>query len=177
LSIEVSGLSFSYGARQVLDDVSVNARDGELLSVVGPNGVGKSTLFYCILGLLNGYRGQVTIGGREARGLDIKDMARLIAYVPQSHYPSFNFSVFDMVLMGTSIHVSSIAAPGKKQKELVEAALERLGIGHLRNRGYTKISGGERQLASSPGRWCSRPLPSSWTSPPPTWTSATRCAF
>lgn len=73
-------------------------------------------------------------------------MAKLVAYIPQSHYPSFNFSVFDMVLMGTSIQVSNISSPGRKQIELAEIALERLGIAHLRDRGYTRISGGERQL-------------------------------
>ena len=73
-------------------------------------------------------------------------MAKLIAYVPQSHYPSFNFSVFDMVLMGTSIQFSAYSTPGKEQVKLAETALERLGIAHLKHRGYTKISGGEQQL-------------------------------
>jgi iron complex transport system ATP-binding protein len=147
LSIKVSNLCFSYGERQVLDNISITAEEGQLLSIVGPNGVGKSTLFYCILGILNKYRGNITIEGSDIRGLDIRDMARLIAYVPQNHYPSFNFSVFDMVLMGTSIQVSSVATPGKNQIQLVYSALERLGILHLKNRSYTKISGGERQLA------------------------------
>ncbi len=147
MSITVSNLSFSYGERQVLDDINVTAENGQLLSIVGPNGVGKSTLFYCILGILNNYKGKIAIEGRDIKGLDIKEMAKLIAYVPQSHYPSFNFSVFDMVLMGTSIQVSSVSTPGKAQVELVYSALERLGILHLKNRGYTKISGGERQLA------------------------------
>ncbi len=147
MSITVSNLRFSYGDHLVLDNISVRAQEGQLLSVVGPNGVGKSTLFHCILGLLSGYKGQIMIDDRDIKGLDIKEMAKLIAYVPQSHYPSFNFSVFDMVLMGTSVQVSSVSTPGKKQLELVGAALDRLGIYHLRNRGYTKISGGERQLA------------------------------
>lgn len=116
------------------------------MSVVGPNGVGKSTLFRCILGLLNGYKGQIQINGQDIKGLGIQEMARLIAYIPQNHYPSFNFSVFDMVLMGTTIQVSSISTPGKTQIAMVESALERLGIQHLKNRAYTKISGGERQL-------------------------------
>jgi len=146
LSITVSDISFSYGNRPVLNNVSVQAREGQLLSVVGPNGVGKSTLFNCILGLLNGYKGQIKINDCNIKNLDIKEMARLIAYIPQSHYPSFNFSVFDMVLMGTSHQISSIATPGKKQKNLVDTALERLRISSLRNRGYTQISGGERQL-------------------------------
>ncbi len=146
MSIAISDISFSYGERLILDNVSVTADEGQLLSVVGPNGVGKSTLFYCILGLLSGFKGQIRINGNDTREMGIREMARLIAYIPQSHYPSFNFSVFDMVLMGTSNRVSTISVPGKKQIDLVEAALERLGITHLRDRGYTQISGGERQL-------------------------------
>ena len=146
MSIAVSDVSFSYGERLVLDSINVTATEGQLLSVVGPNGVGKSTLFYCILGLLNGFKGWITLNGHDTRELGIKEMARLVAYIPQSHYPSFNFSVFDMVLMGTSHQVSSVSVPGKKQAALVESALDRLGIAHLRDRGYTQISGGERQL-------------------------------
>ncbi len=146
MSIEVSDLCFSYGENRVLDQVNFTAQDNQLLSILGPNGVGKTTLFRCILGLLNGYKGQILLNGINIKGLGIEEMAKLIAYIPQFHYPSFNFSVFDMVLMGTSVQISAISSPGIKQKKLVDAALKRLGIYHLKNRGYTKISGGERQL-------------------------------
>jgi ABC-type cobalamin/Fe3+-siderophores transport systems, ATPase components len=146
LSIQVSNLSFKYENRLILNDISFKAEDSQLLSILGPNGVGKSTMFHCILGLLKGYKGKVLLRGIDIKGLDSKKMAKLVAYIPQSHYPSFNFSVFDMVLMGTSIQFSSISSPGRKQINLVEATLERLGIEHLKNRGYTQISGGERQL-------------------------------
>lgn len=146
MSIEVTNLSFCYGKRQILDNISFTAEKNQLLSVLGPNGVGKSTMFRCILGLLNGYRGQVRINGLDIKDLAIKEMARSIAYIPQSHYPSFNYSVFDMVLMGTSIQVSAVSSPGRKQIALVEKALARLGIDYLKNRGYTQISGGEQQL-------------------------------
>jgi len=146
LSVQVSNLYFSYGHDLILEDISFKAEDSQLLSILGPNGVGKSTLFNCMLGLLNSYKGEVLLNNIDIKGLDIKKMAKLIAYIPQSHYPSFNFSVFDMILMGASIQISTISSPGKKQIKLVEAALERLGIEHLKNRGYTQISGGERQL-------------------------------
>ena len=146
MSIEVSNLSFSYGEHQILDNINFTAEDYQLLSILGPNGVGKTTMFKCILGLLHGYKGKVLINGIDIRELSIREMAELIAYIPQSHYPSFNFSVFDMVMMGTSVQFSSISSPGKKQVKKVEEALERMGIEHLKNRGYIQISGGERQL-------------------------------
>ncbi|WIV11793.1 ABC transporter ATP-binding protein [Proteiniborus sp. MB09-C3] len=146
MSIEVLDLSFSYGDRPILNNINFAAKDSQLLSILGPNGVGKSTLFRCMLGLLKGYKGQILLNGIDIKKISVKEMAKLIAYIPQSHYPAFNFSVFDMVLMGTTVQVSSISSPGKKQVKLVESALDRLGIYHLRNRGYTQISGGERQL-------------------------------
>ena len=146
MSIEVSNLSFSYGERSVLDNINFTAYDNQLLSVLGPNGVGKSTLFRCILGLLHGYKGQIRLNGIDIKSLSIKEIAKLIAYIPQSHYPSFNFSVFDMVLMGTTVQLSYFSSPGLQQRMLVESALDRLGIIHLKHRGYTQISGGERQL-------------------------------
>lgn len=146
MSLEVKNLSFSYGDRLIIDDISFKVQDNQLISVLGPNGVGKSTLFKCILGLLKKYKGNIFVAGKNIKDFNISEMAKLIAYIPQAHYPSFNYSVFNMVLMGTTVQVSSVSSPGKKQIELAETALERLGINHLKDRGYMQISGGERQL-------------------------------
>ncbi len=146
MSIQINDLSFSYGKHKVLDNVSFSAETGSLLAVLGPNGVGKSTLFQCILGLLQNYSGTITINGQDSRGIEIQELAKEVAYIPQSHAPVFNFSVFDIVLMGTTAQVSAVCNPGPAQVALAKAALERLGIVHLKERGYTKISGGERQL-------------------------------
>jgi len=146
MSLEVRELCFSYGEHRVLKGISFSAEYGELLSVLGPNGVGKSTLFRCILGLLKPQSGQCLIDSKSTAGLGAKELAAHIAYIPQSHYPTFNFSVMDMVLMGTTAQVNALSVPGKRQVALAYEALERLGIGHLENRGYTNISGGERQL-------------------------------
>jgi iron complex transport system ATP-binding protein len=146
LSVEVSNLSFSYGDRLIIDKINFYVEDGQLISVLGPNGVGKSTLFRCILGLLRDYTGKIFLTGKDIKKLSTGEMAKLIAYIPQSHYPSFNYSVFDMVLMGTAVQISSLSSPGKKQIELVNRALDKMGIYHLKERGYMQISGGERQL-------------------------------
>lgn len=144
--IEVKSLSFSYGTHEVLRDISFTAQYGQVLSVLGPNGVGKSTLFGCLLRLLRPKRGSVCIDGESVAHMTPKELARRIAYIPQSHNPVFNYSVFDMVLMGTTAQLGAVAAPSSAQEEAVEAALERLGISHLARRGYARLSGGERQL-------------------------------
>jgi len=145
--MKIEDLHFSYGSHQVLKGVSFGVEDSGFISLLGPNGAGKSTLFRCMLGLLEPSGGSVHICGRNIRAMPAAELAHRVAYIPQSHSPVFNFSVFDVVLMGTTSQLSRFASPGKKQEQLAEAAMERIGIAHLKNRGCGNISGGERQLA------------------------------
>ena len=78
--------------------------------------------------------------------MNARSLARQVAYIPQSHYPSFNYSVFNMVLMGTTSQISLLSTPGPKQRAAAEEALRQVGVLHLKDKGYTQISGGERQL-------------------------------
>ncbi|MDR2606432.1 MAG: ABC transporter ATP-binding protein [Oscillospiraceae bacterium] len=145
--IIVKDLTFSYGSHSVLNGVSFSAERGEVLAVLGPNGVGKSTLFHCILGFHNcGFGGEITICGESVKKTPASVLAKRVAYVPQSHAPTFNYTVLDMVLMGTSAQVGGLSSPGAEQLTIAEEAIERVGISHLAERGYTQISGGERQL-------------------------------
>ena len=147
MSIEVRDLCFSYGEREVLHGVSFKAEQGEFLSILGPNGVGKSTLFRCVLGLLRDYTGSITVEGRDAKSLSIREAAKLVAYIPQSSHPAFNYSVRDIMLMGTTSGLGTFSTPKKEDVRRVEEALEKIGISHLAERCFHRISGGERQLA------------------------------
>ena len=146
MSICVENLSFSYGEHPVLNSVSFAAEYGEFLSVLGPNGVGKSTLFRCMLGILRPQQGRTVIDGRDISGLSASELSKSIAYIPQSHDPVFNYSVLDTVLMGTTARLGKFSAPGQKEREYALAMLERLNLSDLQSRGYRNISGGERQL-------------------------------
>ena len=147
MRMRVDNLHFSYGTHQVLKGVSFGVEDSGFVSLLGPNGAGKSTLFRCMLGLLEPSEGTVHICGRDIRNMPAAELSHRVAYIPQSHNPVFNFSVFDMVLMGTTSQLSRFSSPGKLQRLLAEEAMERIGISHLRDRGCANISGGERQLA------------------------------
>ena len=143
MSIDVRNLSFAYGKRQVLRQVSFRTSPGQLVAVLGPNGAGKSTLFRCILGFLPRYRGEIALCGHDLRSLDRRRLARLAAYIPQSSAPVYNYTVRDTVLMGAD----PFHGPGPSQQETADRVLETLGIRDLADRGINEISGGERQLA------------------------------
>ncbi len=146
MSIEVEQLCFAYGERPVLSELCFTVERGSLVAVLGPNGVGKTTLFRCILGTLHGWTGDIRVDGADARTLGARKLADRIAYIPQLHQTTFAYTVLDMVLMGTAHRLSPLAVPGRRERDEAMNALERLGIAGLAERSFTRISGGEQQL-------------------------------
>ncbi|WP_225073262.1 ABC transporter ATP-binding protein [Desulfuromonas sp. CSMB_57] len=144
--LEARDISFSYDDHPVLNKVSVGLPRGGLVSLLGPNGCGKTTLLKVLLGIYPFRGGEVRLDNRPLHNLSRKALAREMAYVPQLHRAAFAYQVLDVVLMGRLPHKSFLAPFSRRDRELALAALERLGIAHLRERTYTCISGGERQL-------------------------------
>lgn len=146
MSLTVQSLSFSYGKHDVLHQVSFAAQAGELLAILGPNGVGKTTLFKCILGLERRYTGKILTDDADLAALSPRERAHRVAAIPQAHPLSFRYSAFDMVLMGTSHTLSPFAVPGERERALAQEAMERVRIWPLRERPFDHLSGGEQQL-------------------------------
>lgn len=144
--IEIRAAAFSYGARAVFNGIHLDVYRGELLSILGPNGCGKSTLLRCIGGALDLTGGSVRIDGADISSLDAGARARKIGFLFQTHIPSFPFPVLDVVSMGRAPHLGLFGVPSAKDLLLAEEALDRVGILHLKDRPYTEVSGGERQL-------------------------------
>jgi iron complex transport system ATP-binding protein len=145
--LEARNLSVGYGSRVVGQGLDLDLSAGQVVALLGPNGGGKTTLLKTILGLLAPLSGEVVLQGRPLAAIPIRDRARILAYVPQVHAGTFAFTVEDVVLMGRSAHRSVLAGPSPLDRIVAREALARLGIGHLAERPYTMISGGERQLA------------------------------
>lgn len=147
MKLEAKQLDFGYRGRRVGSDVSLSLASGEVLCLLGPNGSGKTTFFKTLLGLLPPQGGQVLVDGTDVRQKQRDEVARLVSYVPQAHAAFFPFTVREVVLMGRTAHLGVFSSPSRHDREVAQAAIERMRLAHLADSVYTRISGGERQLA------------------------------
>lgn len=147
--IEIKNVTLGYGVKhhkKILNNVWAQMKKGELLCILGPNGIGKTTLFKGILGLLPLLEGEITIHGTSIKNQSKVEIAKYIGYVPQYHTPPFPYGVLDVVLMGRNPHISTFGSPTKEDNKIAQESLDRLGIRHLEGERYTELSGGERQM-------------------------------
>ena len=140
--IDVRNISFSYGQKAVLQDVSFSAGDGEVVGILGNNGAGKSTLITCINRVRRPDSGDVIIDGLSTGSMKERDIARLIAYVPQNT-EAVRISVFDSILLGRRPYIRW--GMGREDIEACQAVIERIGLGSLQLRCMDELSGGEMQ--------------------------------
>ena len=144
--LNAKDVTFSYDKEETLKGVSFSADKGDFLCVLGSNGCGKTTLFKCLLGIYQAQKGDIYVQNKSIKKYSVSELAKNIAYIPQAHVPTFNYTVLDAVLMGRSAYIGKFSSPTKEDKEKAYMALKRLNIERLATKGYSEISGGERQL-------------------------------
>jgi iron complex transport system ATP-binding protein len=145
--IYVRDASFSYGQRSIFSGLEFNVRRGEVLCLLGANGCGKTTLLRCISGFLKLRSGSVLLDGTDIATLPPQLLARRIGFVFQDNTAAFPYTVLEIVRMGRTPHLKFFASPDQSDTNIAEQAMKNVGIFHLRDKKFTEISGGERQLA------------------------------
>lgn len=147
-ALALSEVSFRYGPEQdrVLDSLSASIEQGSVTAVLGPNGVGKTTLLYLMLGILKPGAGEIHLEGRSLSDYSRQEISRKIALVPQLEAIPFPYRVIDYTAMGRAPYLGLLGAPRESDYEMVRQILEMLGIASLSERNVQALSGGEAQL-------------------------------
>ncbi len=143
MKLMIKGLVFGYDSRPLLQNVSLRLEKSEILGIIGPNGAGKSTLLRCINGFLQPSSGLIFLNDMAVKDMSLRQLARLMGYVPQNTTRIFPATVFDTVLMGRRPHLNWRCSRADKQK--VARALSLMGIEDLAMRDFEQLSGGQQQ--------------------------------
>ena len=142
--ISFEGVTVRYGSVLALDGVSGQVADGEWLGLIGPNGAGKTTLLGAIARLLPS-AGDIVVCGQRANGLSRRQLARLIAYVPQRPLLPPDMTVSDYVLLGRTAHISYLRSESSADRDACASVIGRLDLGPMAGRELRAMSGGELQ--------------------------------
>ncbi|THB76288.1 MAG: ABC transporter ATP-binding protein [Desulfobacteraceae bacterium] len=153
----IENAAFAYGRQMVWQDLNLEVRKGDLMCLLGANGCGKTTLLNCLHGDLRLASGQISIEGTPIHTLPALDIARTIGVVFQEYATSFPYTVLDVVLMGRGPHLSMFSSPTREDRDIALSCLKNLGVLKLRDKKFTRISGGEKQLVLIARTLCQKP--------------------
>ncbi len=141
--LKIERLCASYGKKQVIFDLTAEFKRGRFTAILGRNGSGKSSLLSCIGGIKD-YSGRILLKDRDISELPSRERAKMLSYLPQS-LPATQFTVRETVAFGREPYISFKLT--EADNEIIDRAIEKCGISHLKNKKLTEISGGERQMA------------------------------
>lgn len=142
---EICNLSFKYDEDIVLDRINFSVKNGSFMTIIGPNGSGKSTLLKLMAGNISPDSGELRLWGKGLLNYISKELARNVAVVPQETNIQYDFTVYDIVLMGRHPHIKRFDRETTKDYEIVKNSMQRTNTWHLRDRSINELSGGERQ--------------------------------
>lgn len=132
--------------KKILKGLDFEINSSDIISILGPNGCGKTTLLKILLGFLKPSKGEVYFDNKPISKIKPKQFFQRVAYIPQIHDGAFGYLVIDVVMMGRMPYKSLFTNYNKEDKKITLEALEVLGIAHLKDEIYTTLSGGQRQL-------------------------------
>jgi len=141
--LKVKGISFNYDGIEACNGIDLEVEGGEIVSIIGPNGSGKTTILKCMAKILKPHMGVIYIDGKNLREISHKEAAKLLAYAPQNFTVNFPFTVFELVLMGRKPFIKW--HPTVEDVKIVMEVLKLVGIENLADRRVDELSGGEKQ--------------------------------
>lgn len=144
--LELRNLSAGYDGKPTIQEISLTVAEGQITTILGKNGCGKTTLLRTIARLLNVHSGEILLDGQDLQGYDRRELARKLSYLPQIKQSS-PISVQTLVLHGRFPHLSFPRRVSARDCAIAEQAMQEIGIWDLRDKDLTELSGGERQKA------------------------------
>lgn len=144
--INIENLHFAYSKNKILDGINFYINRGEVVSLLGPNGCGKSTLIKLMLKLIHASSGEIWLNKKNIRKSTHKEIASHVAYIPQYHNVPFNYSVLEMVMMGRVSKLGFFGMPSKIDYDIAHEAMRKIGIENLANKAFGQLSGGQKQM-------------------------------
>lgn len=144
MEIRIEDMSFGYGDLPVLSNVNLTLSEPGLVCIIGPNGVGKSTLIKCLNKILKPTSGRVTLDGHDIQEIPLKDLSRIMGYVPVTSSDAFAMTVLDTVLMGRHPH-QKLGSTSDLDMKVAKRTMNMMGIKHLALRNFDELSAGQHQ--------------------------------
>ena len=144
--LEVRDLRTGYDKTEIVHGISFTVGTGEFVCVLGPNGCGKTTTLKTVLGLIEPMAGSIEMDGVSTVHMREAERAKRFAYIPQTHTPPFPFTVADVVILGRTPYINSLAVVSDEDKRVAFDCMERMGVTQFADRPYTELSGGQQQL-------------------------------
>ena len=145
--LEIKNGCFGYPKQDIiLSDINLSLEEGHILAILGPNGIGKTTLLKCMIGLLPWREGTTFLYGQDIKTLKPKELWSNVSYIPQSHGFACSYTGLEMVMLGRCSHLGVFEQPGRREIEMAEAMMEKTGITHLAKKDCNRMSGGELQM-------------------------------
>ena len=147
MKLEVSKGFFKFKKTDyILRDINFSLGDGDVLSILGPNGVGKTTLIKCLTGLLPWTKGETFIDGKNISAMKEREVWSKISYIPQKRNFSFSYTGLEMVLFGSTSSLNIFERPSQREIERAREVMKMIGIDHLADKIASEMSGGELQM-------------------------------
>ncbi|MBT3392793.1 MAG: ABC transporter ATP-binding protein [Elusimicrobiaceae bacterium] len=143
--INLKNISYKISGKEILQNIFIHTKNGDILGIAGQNGSGKTTLLNASSGFLKNHEGEVLIDGKNIKIYNTKQLALKISYLPAEIYLPYDFTVNQIVLMGRNPHIKAWQDYNKKDFKEVEKAFTVLNISHLKNRVVNNLSSGEKQ--------------------------------